>query len=227
MRRLLTTVALVAIASPLAAQGVKPQARDNDPTHKVSGGTLPAGWSVRVDDKDASRGMTANDLKFITMGPGLHVTTGPAAIFYNPADEATGNYTVHATFTQEKKPMHPEAYGVFVGGANLPDNTQQYLYFIVRGTGEYMINHRAGTAVHKIVPWTASPAVHQQDADGKATNTVAIRVSTDSVHFLVNGEQVKAFSKAQMHGFHMGGQTGFRVNHNLDVHVADFGVTKE
>lgn len=226
MRRLLTTVALVAIASPLAAQGVKPQAQDNDPTHKVAGGRLPAGWSVRVDDKDAVRGMTANDLKFITMGPGLHVTTGPAAIFYNPADAATGDYTVHATFTQEKAPMHPEAYGVFVGGENLPDSTQQYLYFIVRGDGKYMINHRAASAVHKIVPWTASDAVHKQDAEGKATNTVAIHVAADSVHFLVNGTQVQAFSREQMHGFTLGTQTGFRVNHNLDVHVADFGVTK-
>ncbi len=226
MRRLVTAVALVAIASPLAAQGVKPQARDNDPTHKVEGGKLPAGWSVRVDDKDAVRGMTAENLKFITMGPGLHVTTGPAAIFYNPKDVERGSYTVHATFTQEKAPMHPEAYGVFAGGRNLPDSTQQYLYFIVRGDGKYMINHRAGAVVHKLVPWTANDAVHAQDAAGKATNTVAIRVAPDSVHFLVNGTEVKAFSKAEMHGMSPEGQAGFRVNHNLDVHVADFGITK-
>lgn len=226
MRSLLTAVALMAIASPLAAQGVKPQSQDKDPSHKIVGGKLPPGWSVRVDDKDAVRGMTANDLKFIPMGPGMHVTSGPAAIFYNPKDVENGSYTVHATFTQEKAPMHPEAYGVFVGGANLPTSSQQYLYFIVRGDGKYMINHRAGSVVHKLAPWTANDAVHKQDADGKATNTVAIRVAPDSVHFLVNGTQVQAFSKEQMHGMSPEGQAGFRVNHNLDVHVADFGITK-
>lgn len=226
MRSLLTAVALVALASPLAAQGVKPQAQDKDPSHKIAGGALPPGWRVRVDDKDAVRGMSANDLKFITMGPGLHVTSGPAAIFYNPKDVESGSYTVHATFTQEKAPMHPEAYGVFVGGAQLPTSSQQYLYFIVRGDGKYMVNHRAGSVVHKLVPWTESDAVHKQDAEGKATNTVAIHVAPDSVHFLVNGTQVKAFSKAEMHGMSPEGQAGFRVNHNLDVHVADFGITK-
>ncbi len=224
MRRVLTTMMLLAIASPLAAQ-VSPQGADNDPTHKAVAGKVPDGWSIRLDDKDKAR-FTTNDVRFVAMGPGLHVTSGPAAIFYNPADVGEGEYTVHATFTQEKAPMHPEAYGVFVGGSNLPDSTQSYLYFIVRGNGMYMINHRAGAAVHKIVPWTASDAVHKQDAEGKATNTVAIKVAADSVHFLVNGQQVQAFSKAQMHGFHMGGQTGIRVNHNLDVHVADFGVGK-
>ncbi len=224
MRRVLTTMLLLATAAPLAAQA-RPQSMDNDPTHKAVAGQVPAGWSERLDDKDAAR-FTTNDVRFVAMGPGMHVTTGPAAIFYNPSDVAEGNYTVHATFTQEKAPMHPEAYGVFIGGSNLPDSTQSYLYFIVRGNGMYMINHRAGKAVHKIVEWTPNDAVHQQDAEGKATNTVAIKVSTDSVGFLVNGTQVQAFAKTQMHGFHMGGQTGLRVNHNLDVHVADFGISK-
>lgn len=221
MRKTIVTLALLASASPLMAQA-KQQAADKDPTNKVAGGGAPAGWQIRLDDKDAKRGMTSADTKFVAMGPGYHVTSGPAALYYAPKDQVKGSYTVSATFTQTKAPTHPEAYGVFTGGTNLSDSTQQYLYFIVRGDGKYMINHRAGSAVHKVVDWTADPAVVTQDANGKATNAVAIRVSADSVHFLANGKQVKAFSKAEIHGFNLDGQAGLRVNHNLDVHVSSF-----
>ncbi len=224
MRSLLSTLALLVFAAPLAAQ--KPQGRDDDPTHKVAGGTVPAGWTVRVDDKDAVRGMSSANLKFVGMGTGYHVTAGPAAILYNPNDVVTGNYTVHASFTQTKAPMHPEAYGLVIGGKNLPDSTQEYMYFIVRGDGKYMINHRGGSVVHKLVDWTPSDAVHKADESGKATNDLAVRVTSDSVAFIANGTPVQTFAKSELHGFNTDGQAGFRVNHNLDVHVANFGITK-
>ena len=63
-----------------------------------------------------------------------------------------------------------------------------------------------------------------KDAAGKATNDLAIRVTADSVNFMANGKPVKGFSKAEMHGFATDGQTGIRVNHNLDVHVDKFQV---
>jgi hypothetical protein len=46
------------------------------------------------------------------------------------------------------------------------------------------------------------------------------------VDFLANGKLVKGFSKAEMHGFVTDGQTGIRVNHNLDVHVDKFQVKR-
>ncbi|HKO14678.1 MAG TPA: hypothetical protein VJU87_00465 [Gemmatimonadaceae bacterium] len=224
MRSMRLAATLVTLASPLMAQ-TKQQAKEMDPTHKVAGGISAPGWMGRVDDKDARRAMTINDVKFVVMGTGYHVTAGPAAIYWNPKDVARGNYTVQATFTQTRAPMHPEAYGLFVGGAHLQDSTQSYLYFLTRGDGKYLINHRAGSAVHKIVEWTASGALHPQDAAGKATNELAIRVTTDSVQFLANGTPVKAFSRAEMHGMLPDGQAGLRVNHNLDVHVGGFAVT--
>lgn len=122
--------------------------------------------------------------------------------------------------------MHPEAYGLFVGGQNLQDSTQSYVYFETRGDGKYLINHRAGNAVHKIIDWTDTDATNKEDASGKATNALAIRVTKDSVDFLANGKLVKGFSKAEMHNFAADGQAGIRVNHNLDVHVANFEVKK-
>lgn len=221
MRKTIVTLALLATASPLLAQA-KQQAADKDPTNKVAGGAAPAGWQIRLDDKDSRRGMTSADTKFVAMGDGYHVTSGPAALYYSPKDQLKGQYAVSATFTQTKAPTHPEAYGVFAGGSHLADSTQQYIYFLVRGDGKYLINHRAGSAVHKIIDWTADPAVVSQDASGKATNALTIHVAADSVHFIANGKLVKAFSKAEMHGFALEGQAGLRVNHNLDVHVSGF-----
>jgi hypothetical protein len=200
------------------------QAKDNDPTHKVAGGISAAGWQGRLDPQAERRGMKIEDAKFVAMGSGYHVTSGPAAIYWNPKEAVKGNFTVSASFTQTKAPMHPEAYGLFVGGQNLKDSTQSYLYFETRGDGKYLINHRAGNEVHKIVDWTDTDATNKADANGKATNELAIRVTADSVDFLANGKTVKALSKAEMHNFVSDGQTGIRVNHNLDVHIDKFQV---
>ncbi len=223
MRRT-TILALTLLAAPLVAQ--QPQGKDMDPTIKVKSTGLPAGWTLRLDDKAATR-YTPDDTRFEAMGAGYHVTSGPAAIYYNPKDQATGSFTASASFGQRKAPSHREAYGLFVGGSKLETKDQQYLYFIVAGTGEYYVAHRAGPdPVHTLVPWTAHDAVKKQDAAGAVTNTLSIQVTADSVHMLANGQRVKSFAKSEMHGFNTDGQVGLRVNHNLDVHIGGFEVKK-
>jgi len=214
IRRTLTTLSLLALAAaPLAAQGA------DDPTHKVAGGALPAGWMGRTDR--ATDKLT--DAKFVAMGSGFHATSGPAAIYWNPKTITSGPFTASTTVTQTKAPTHPEAYGLFVMGKDLDSPTQSYLYFLVRGDGKFLINHRAGAEVHKVVPWTENAAVKKQDAAGKATNTLTVDASKpDSIRLLVNGTQVHALG-----GTHFGstdGVVGLRVNHNLDVHIGEFKV---
>lgn len=225
MRKTLLVTALVAFASPAFAQATQ-RAKEADPTNKVAGGVTVPGWKGRIDPQAAAQGMKLADAKFAPMGKDIHITSGPAAIYYNPKDAVKGDYTVTASFSQTKAPSHPEAYGLFVGGANLEDPTQSYVYFLTRGDGKYLINHRAGADIHKIVDWTDTDATVKQDAAGKATNVLSIRATKDSVTFLANGKPVRTFSKAEMHGFSAEGQTGIRVNHNLDVHVAGFQVKK-
>jgi hypothetical protein len=225
MRKTILTIALVATASPLLAQAAQ-QAKDNDPTHKVAGGIGVAGWMGRIDPNAEHRGMSIGDAKFVAMGSGYHITSGPAAIYWNAKDAVKGNYTVSASFTQTKAPMHPEAYGLFIGGQNLSGPTQSYLYFETRGDGKYLIVHRAGEETHKIVDWTDTDATTKADAAGKATNELAIRVTADSVDFLANGKLVKGLTKAEMHNFVSDGQAGIRVNHNLDVHVDKFQIKR-
>ena len=81
IRRSLTTLSLLALAAaPLAAQDA------DDPTQKVAGGALPAGWMGRTDRPTDK----LTDAKFVAMGPGYHVTSGPAAIYWNPKNVTSG-----------------------------------------------------------------------------------------------------------------------------------------
>ena len=215
IRRSLTTLSLLALAAaPLAAQGT------DDPTHKVAGGALPAGWMGRTDR--ATDKLT--DAKFVAMGSGYHVTSGPAAIYWNPKTIVAGPFTATTTVTQTKAPTHPEAYGIFFMGKDLDAPTQSYMYFIVRGDGKFMVNHRAGAEVHKIIPWTENAAVVKADANGKATNKLTVDATkTDSLRLLVNDKQVAALPANQFGTTN--GIVGLRVNHNLDVHIGDLTVT--
>lgn len=226
MRRLTAAVLLTLTATPLAAQ----QARDSahakghaarhDPDHAVSGGgALPDGWSARTD----GRGGTAN-VKFATMGTGYHVTLGPAAILWRATDRVSGPFHTLATFTQTKAPAHPEGYGLFFGGKALDGAGQQYTYFLVRGDGTFLIKRRNGDETTNVTQgWTAHSAVNKADASGKATNKLEIdgKSNGDKIRFLVNGKPVY---EADPKAFDLNGLIGFRVNHNLDVHVDGFDI---
>ncbi len=216
IRRTVITASLAfAVAAPLTAQ----MTHDHDV--KVEGaGALPKGWMGRTDNATAK----IEDAKFVAMGSGFHVTSGPAAIYWNDKSATKAPFTASVTIRQTKNPAHPEAYGIFFQGRNLDKPDQNYAYLLVRGDGKFLLNHRAGADVHKIIPWTDNAAVHKADANGVATNTVTVDATkADSVRFLINGTQVAAVP-----GAHLGstdGIVGLRVNHNLDVHISDFVIT--
>ncbi len=217
LRHSLTSFALTLLAAaPLAAQA-KMDKMDMD--KKIEGGALPAGWMGRTDDKSKK----IEDAKFVTMGKGYHVTSGPAAIYWTAKDRVSGPFTASVTMSQTKNPTHPEAYGIFFSGKKLDAAEQTYFYFLVRGDGKFLLNHRAGAEVHKIVEWTDNAAVKKADAKGAATNTLVVDASKpDSVRLKVNGVQVAALPGS---AGDTDGVVGLRVNHNLDVHISDFVVT--
>lgn len=221
MRKTLSVLAALAIVAPLGAQ----QQAAKDPTTAVASAPLPEGWSMKLDPQAAS--MTA---KFVAAGQGFHVTSGGAAIYYN-AKDAQGNtpYSVMANFRQTKKITEHgaagEAYGLFIAGHNVDDSAKQtYFYFLVRQDGKFLINHRAGPEVHKLVDWTANPAIKKFDDAPNASNDLAIKIDADSLHFLVNNTQVHAISRKEITD--VSGQAGFRVNHNLDVQIGNYMVMK-
>lgn len=178
-------------------------------------------WSVRLDDESAA---DAGFQMAIEDG-GLQVTTGPAGIAWRPADLVEqGNFTASASFTLlEAPPGHREALGIIVGGRNLQSPDQEYTYFIVRGTGDYMIKRREGSGTENLVGWTASDDVESIAADGAdTTNRMSVEVQGDSVRFSVNGTVVETLPTDQVSPW---GIAGIRVNHRLNVRVSDWTVT--
>src|SRR5215510_6114730 len=90
-------VALVALASP----GLRGQGQDT--TRSVAGGGISVpGWQGKIDASRENGTLTLNDAKLAKEGDAFHVTTGPSVVYWNPANKASGDYTVKATFTEPK-----------------------------------------------------------------------------------------------------------------------------
>jgi opacity protein-like surface antigen len=212
MRSSLSAAALLALfAAPLTAQ-------DHADHATAGGGAAPAGWTVRADRGDAKNAKT------VTMGKGLHVTTGPAIILYRADTKGTGSFHTLATFTQTKPSEHAEGYGLFVGGQDLDGAAQKYIYFLVRQDGSYLIKRREGDKTSDVSKgWVQHAAVKKPVDKGAATNLLEVDNKRDPsrIAFLVNGQEVYA---TDAKGMALDGIVGLRVNHNLDLHVEGFDV---
>jgi hypothetical protein len=221
MRRWMLTLAALAAAAPLAAQDHGHHGH-HDHAGSASGaaqqGALPSGWQARLDRANAS----LSNVKFVPGSDGYRVTLGPSGIFFNPGHTAGGEYTAQARFTQLAPTPHPEAYGLLIGGRELDGPNQDYLYFLVRQDGRFMIRHRGGAEVHTIQEWTEHPAINRVVGEAGATNTLAIEAGPRRARFLINGVQVANF--ADVAHLNTAGIVGLRINHNLDVLVQDFAI---
>ena len=149
MIRQFSVLALASLlAAPLAAQA-------------------PAGYKMRVDrSTNAADSDNVKDVKFVTMGKGFHVTTGPAAVLWRPEDTATGAYTLKGRFRLVKPSGHTNYYGLVFGGGELDGAGQNYLYFLVAQDGTFLVKHRAGDATHIVKDKTASDAIVKPDSTG-------------------------------------------------------------
>src|SRR3990167_10274494 len=131
----------------------------------------PQGWKVRTDrSMSASDPDAAGAIKFVTMGSGFHATNPQAAVYWNPANTATGNYSLRGTFTLMKPSGHTNYYGLVFGGSDLEGAGQNYLYFVVAQDGTWLIKRRDGNDAPRIASAnTPSDAVKMPDASGKST----------------------------------------------------------
>jgi len=163
--------------------------------------------------------------KFVASGSGFHATNAMAAIYWNSVNTVTGNYTLKGTFKLIKSSGYDEYYGLIFGGNGLEGAMQSYLYFMVTDDGTYLIKARNGSSTQGVSPKTPSAAVKKPDASGGATNTLEVRVKADKVDFVVNGAVVTSLPKtgalAKTDGVY-----GMRINHQLDVQIDNFGISK-
>src|SRR5690606_19790228 len=132
MRTWIVAAGLMTVALPAAAQ---------HEGHHEGAGTIAEGWQGRVD-RETQR---IEDVRFMAMGATFHAITGPHVVLWNPANAATGGYTATATFRQDRAPERPEGFGLIVGGRDLDGPGQDYLYFLIRHDGRFMVRHRAGS----------------------------------------------------------------------------------
>lgn len=180
---------------------------------------FPEGWKVRTDRGDT----TPEAVAFVATDEGYRVRPGPRAIYWNPGMRADGAYRVRATFRQLNQPGAPEAYGLFVGGRNLRSADQEYLYFLIRRDGEYLVKHRAGAEARTLVEWTEHEALASYGGEAPSpAQTLAVEAGDDAVRFLVDGTEVHRLERAA--ALNTDGQTGVRVNHRLEVSFTDMGV---
>ncbi len=207
--KILVPAALLAIAAltPLTAQ-------------------TPQGWKQRIDrSTSASDPDAAGEIKFVTMGSGFHATNPKAAVYWNPANTASGNYTLKGTFVLQKPSGHPNYYGLVFGGSALEGGEQAYNYFVIAQNGMWLIKSRAGDVTGNIAPKTANDAVKKPGDDGKSINALEVRVGGDKIDFVVNGTVVHSAPKADKLA-KTDGICGIRINHQLEVHIDGFGISK-
>lgn len=187
----------------------------------------PDGWTFRVDpSRNPSDPDRSSEVKFNRMEPGFHVTTGPAAVLYNPANTATGTYTLKGTFHLMKPSGHNNYYGLVFGGNSLDTEGQNYLYFLIGQNGTYIVKHRAGSATHDVQGRTPHAAIVKPDSSGKSVaNRLEVRVGADKIDYVINDQVVHSTPKTGMSS-RTDGIWGARINHQLDVHVTGLGVSK-
>lgn len=207
MRLLLLVFATSLLTGPLAAQ------------HEER--TPPPTWKVRPDHATASM----DDLYYVDMPPGWHVTTGPAAILYDPARVGEGTFTIDTEIFQFPSARVHEAYGIFFGGRDLEGDAQAYVYFLIRGDGRFLVKQRTGSTAETLVPWTAHEAiVLRDDGDENIKNTLRVVAGAETVTFFVNGTEVASVPRA---GLESDGIVGLRVNHSVNLHVTNLDVTRQ
>jgi len=184
-----------------------------------------AGWKVRADrSTSATDPDGAGKIQFMAMGKGFHAINPQAAVYWNPANTATGTYTVKGTFTLNEPSGHNNYYGLVFGGSNLEGADQAYHYFLIGQDGSFLVKRRVGDAkTDNVVAKTPHASIKKPEANGKSTNVLEVRVLADKVDYVVNGAVVGSSPKA---GMTTDGIWGIRVNHLLDVMIDEIGITR-
>lgn len=208
--------------------GVKAQERPDPNMPQGVNLEVPEGWEVRLDHQkeDVIIGSKPDsaDIYFVNMTPGWHITTGPAGIFYHPANIADESYTISTEiFLFDPGNRNREAFGLFFGGKNLQQTDQEYLYFLIRNTGEFLIKKRMGDETETIQGWTPSDEIvkYENTEESSVENDLSVSVESDVIKYFINGSEVASIDKA---GLETNGVYGLRVNHSINIHISDLSM---
>jgi hypothetical protein len=222
----IAVAALTFLPGMVAAQGM--DMKDGN-TKVAGGGVFVPGWTGKPDGAGK-----LEDAKFVKEGDAFHVTTGPAVTYWNPANKASGDYTVKATF---KEPAymalndHPHPYGIIIGGNDMGSDTQSLVYCEAYGNGTFIVRG-FGPAPFKVnTRPEANAAIHKAAAKGDpVVQEIAMSVKGDKVSCSVNGTVVGTYDKAMVVGpgklKTTDGVYGVRMAHNTEAIITGFSMTK-
>src|SRR5438309_9484966 len=169
----------------------------------AGGGVSVPGWTGKIDAKEEASGMTLNSAKFAKEGDAFHVITGPAVTYWNPANKASGDYTVRATFKEPKfmnLNTHPHPYGIVIAGNDLGTDQQSYLYCAAYGNGNFIVRGFGPAPFQMNGPrGEANDAVHKAAGQGQpVTQDIAMSVKGDKVSCAINVTQVVSHEKSAL-----------------------------
>ena len=186
--------------------------------------TPPPTWELRLDSPD--RG-SVEDIWYVDMPPGWHITTGPAAIFWDPATAASGDFRIESEIFLFDPEGRREGFGFFFGGSDLKGPEQSYTYFLLREGGEFIVKHREGDEARTLIPWTHHPSIvsfatKPEDAH-TARNVLAVEVGDGTVRFFVNDTEVASLPRDDLP---TAGTVGLRVNHSVNLHITMLDITQ-
>lgn len=191
---------------------------------------VPEDWQIRLDhemdDVIISSRPDSADIYFVNMTPGWHITTGPAGIFYHPANTASGDFTVKTELHFfDPGDRNREGYGIFLGGSNLQGEDQSYIYFLIRNTGDFLVKKRMGEETEVLQNWTPNNAIIKYEngvtENSSVMNILEVDVSGNTASFIINGEEVASMNSSELA---TDGIFGLRVNHSVNLHISDLGI---
>ena len=223
--------ALAALVAGVPVHALQAQ----DVARPVAGGGISVpGWTGKIDPNEAQRGGSLNDAKLAKEGDGLHVTTGPATTFWNPANTASGEYTVKATFNEPKYMNlnnHPHPYGVVIGGNDMGSDQQSFLYCAAYGNGTFIVRGFGPAPFQMNARGEANAAVHKAAGPGESVaQEIALSVKKDKVECAINGTVVASYDKGAVVGAgklkSTDGVYGIRFSHNTEGTVTGLTVSK-
>jgi len=185
-------------------------------------GSRPGGWEVLTDELGAD----TTAITFVAMEPGFHLTTGPAALFYDRGNTARGTYRAEASIHLFAPEGDVGGFGLFVGGDDLDGSYQTYTALLLRASGEFsVVRQLSFTSSETLLDWTDHEAVlgwADRSTDAQTVeNALAIEVGEDEMVFFVNGREVGRTPRTSQGAE---GIAGLRVEDGVNLHITGFGI---
>jgi hypothetical protein len=231
----LAVASLILVSAQMYVPGVSAQESANENRLVAGGGITVPGWMGKVDASAERAGQGVKDAKLAPQGAGLLVITGPAITYWNPANKASGDYKVSATFNEPKFMNlndHPHPYGIVIAGNDLGTGQQSYLYCAAYGNGSFIVRGFGPQPFQMNGMGAANPAVHKAAGkDQPVTQEIAMSVKGNRVECAINGTVVAGYDKSALVTAgklkSTDGVYGMRFAHNTEAIVTGLTMTKQ